>query len=63
MTPVALKNIPAIQAQNLMPLKPRNLFGPPIEAGDVNCSGGTDIVDALLIAQRYVGLDPAAWCR
>jgi len=27
--------------------------------GDVNSSGGVDIVDALLIAQRYVGLNPA----
>jgi endoglucanase len=27
--------------------------------GDVNDSGGIDIVDALLVAQYYVGLDPA----
>jgi hypothetical protein len=25
-------------------------------AADVNCSGAVDIVDALLVAQRYVGL-------
>jgi M6 family metalloprotease-like protein len=29
--------------------------------GDVNSSGGVDIVDALLIAQYYVGLAPAAF--
>ena len=28
------------------------------ECGDVNGDGTTDIVDALLIAQHYVGLDP-----
>ncbi|MBN1697384.1 MAG: hypothetical protein JW881_07710 [Spirochaetales bacterium] len=28
------------------------------ECGDVNASGSIDIVDALLIAQYYVGLDP-----
>ena len=27
--------------------------------GDVNSDGSIDIVDALLIAQNYVGLDPA----
>jgi hypothetical protein len=33
---------------------------PPIGIkGDVNGSGGVDIVDALLIAQFYVGLNPA----
>jgi hypothetical protein len=26
--------------------------------GDVNCSGSVDIVDALLVAQYYVGLEP-----
>ena len=27
--------------------------------GDVNSSGSVDIVDGLLIAQRYVGLNPS----
>ncbi|MBN1700156.1 MAG: dockerin type I repeat-containing protein, partial [Spirochaetales bacterium] len=27
--------------------------------GDVNSNGSIDIVDALLVAQYYVGLDPA----
>jgi len=31
---------------------------PPQNLGDVNNSGGIDIVDALLIAQYYVGLNP-----
>jgi hypothetical protein len=29
------------------------------DPGDVNCSGNVDIVDALLVAQFYVGLNPA----
>jgi hypothetical protein len=29
--------------------------------GDVNGSGSIDIVDALLTAQYYVGLDPASF--
>jgi poly(3-hydroxybutyrate) depolymerase len=29
------------------------------QCGDVNNSGGVDIVDALLMAQRYVGLNPS----
>jgi hypothetical protein len=29
--------------------------------GDVNASGGVDIVDALLVAQRYVGLNPSSF--
>lgn len=29
--------------------------------GDVNCSGGVDIIDALLAAQFYVGLNPAGF--
>jgi beta-glucanase (GH16 family) len=29
--------------------------------GDVNCSGGIDIVDALLTAQSYVGLNPVTF--
>jgi hypothetical protein len=29
--------------------------------GDVNNSGGIDIIDALMIAQYYVGLDPAGF--
>ena len=32
---------------------------PPANLGDVNNDGSIDIVDALLIAQYYVGLDPA----
>jgi hypothetical protein len=32
---------------------------PPQNLGDVNNSGSIDIVDALLIAQSYVGLNPA----
>ncbi|MBN2441924.1 MAG: dockerin type I repeat-containing protein, partial [Spirochaetales bacterium] len=31
------------------------------EQGDVNLSGGVDIVDALLIAQYYVGLNPVVF--
>ena len=31
----------------------------PAECGDVNSSGDVDIVDALVIAQAYVGLNPA----
>jgi hypothetical protein len=31
----------------------------PAECGDVNSSGGIDIIDALLIAQYYVDLNPA----
>ncbi|MBN1575505.1 MAG: hypothetical protein JW913_03080, partial [Chitinispirillaceae bacterium] len=43
-----------------------NVLGstPPGETGtpgDVNGDGGIDIVDALLIAQYYVGLDPAGF--
>ncbi len=34
-------------------------FSQSYSLGDVNHSGGIDIVDALLIAQRYVGLNPA----
>jgi lysophospholipase L1-like esterase len=35
----------------------------PCSLGDVNCSGGSvvDIVDALLIAQYYVGLNPSGF--
>ena len=29
------------------------------ECGDVNSNGTIDIVDALIIAQYYVGLDPS----
>jgi hypothetical protein len=29
------------------------------QCGDVNSSGGIDIVDALIVAQAYVGLNPA----
>jgi hypothetical protein len=32
---------------------------PPSNLGDVNGNGSVDIVDALLVAQYYVGLDPA----
>jgi hypothetical protein len=32
---------------------------PPVTKGDVDGSGSIDIVDALLTAQYYVGLDPA----
>ena len=28
------------------------------DLGDVNCDGDFDIIDALLIAQAYVGLEP-----
>jgi hypothetical protein len=31
--------------------------------GDPNCSGGIDIVDALLVAQSYVGLNPSNFTR
>jgi hypothetical protein len=34
---------------------------PVAHKGDVNSSGSVDIVDALLIAQYYVGLDPATF--
>jgi lysophospholipase L1-like esterase len=32
---------------------------PPVLLGDVNSSGGIDIVDALMVAQYYVGLSPS----
>jgi hypothetical protein len=32
---------------------------PPLMMGDVNASGNVDIVDSLLIAQYYIGLEPA----
>jgi lysophospholipase L1-like esterase len=32
---------------------------PPVLPGDVNSSGGIDIVDALMVAQYYVGLSPS----
>jgi hypothetical protein len=33
----------------------------PAECGDVDSNGAIDIIDALLIAQAYVGLDPAGY--
>jgi endoglucanase len=35
--------------------------GPAGDLGDVNASGSIDIIDALLVAQYYVGLDPAGF--
>jgi hypothetical protein len=32
-----------------------------IRYGDVNTDGSVDVVDALLVAQYYVGLDPAGF--
>ncbi len=38
---------------------PAAMFGQAYALGDVNHSGGIDIVDALVVAQFYVGLNPA----
>jgi peptidoglycan/xylan/chitin deacetylase (PgdA/CDA1 family) len=40
-------------------LAPLMVFGQSYSLGDTNHSGGIDIVDALLIAQAYVGLNPS----
>ena len=39
-------------------LTPLVVFGQSYSLGDANHSGGIDIIDALLIAQAYVGLNP-----
>jgi len=37
--------------------------GIPVNKGDVNSNGSVDIVDALLVAQAYVGLNPSGYIR
>jgi len=32
------------------------------DAADVNCNGQIDIVDALLVARKAVGLTVNGWC-